>query len=99
MSIRRPLKEFHDFWFALIQKAWDKLPFDTLCTLLRPRGMHDAGWDVLDEAQNTFEDFNWVLATAEERRGRMCARRIAIHYYCLIIEMSPIHEMILTFLR
>jgi hypothetical protein len=93
------LKECHDFWFELIQKAFDKSSFDTLCTLLRPRGMHDAGWDILDEAESTFKDFNWILTTATKKRGRMSARRFALHYYCLIIEMSPIHEMILNFLR
>jgi hypothetical protein len=93
------VKEFHDFWFVLIQKAFDKLPFDVLCTLLRPRGMHDAGWDVLDEAQVTFGDFNWMLDKAQKEKGKACARRLALHYYCFIVEMSPIHEMIFNILR
>jgi hypothetical protein len=29
----------------------------------------------------------------------MCARRLALHYYCFVIEMSPIHEIILNLLR
>jgi hypothetical protein len=93
------LKECHDFWFTLIQKAMDRSSFDTLCTLLRPRGMHDAGWDVLDESEATFEDFNWMLKTAHEARGKATARRLALHYYCFVIEMNPIHEMIMNLLR
>ena len=42
----------------------DKRPFDTLCTLLRPGGAHSAGWDVLDEAETTFQDFNWLSAAS-----------------------------------
>jgi hypothetical protein len=93
------IKEFHDFWFSLMEKAFDKSPFDALCTLLRPRAMHDAGWDVLDESEATFADFNWMLSKAEKEKGQSCARRLALHYYCFIIEMSPIHEMILNLLR
>jgi hypothetical protein len=28
-----------------------------------------------------------------------CARRLAVHYYCLIVEMTPIHEMMVNLLR
>src|SRR5882724_6983415 len=93
------LKESHDFWFSLIQKAMDRSPFDTLCTLLRPRRAHDAGWDVLDESQATFEDFKWMLKTAHEARGKTTGRRLALHYYCFVLEMNPIHEMIMNLLR
>ena len=93
------LQACHDFWFSLIQKAMDHRSFDTLCTLLRPRGMHDAGWDVLDESEATFEDFNWMLNTAQEARGKATARRLALHYYCFVIEMNPFHEMIMNLLR
>ncbi|HZF01027.1 MAG TPA: hypothetical protein VE344_03940 [Methylomirabilota bacterium] len=51
MNPEEAKKKYHDFWFGLIQKAFDKSSFDTLCTLLRPRSMHDAGWDVLDECR------------------------------------------------
>src|SRR5689334_19195454 len=99
MDREQTIKECHDFWFALLQKAFDKSPFDALCTLLRPRGMHDAGWDVLDESEATFDDFNWMLEKAQKEKGLACARRLALHYYGFIIEMSPIHEMILNVLR
>ena len=61
--------------------------------------MHDAGWDVLDESQTTFDDFNWMLQKAAQEKGTACARRLALHYYCFIIETSPLHEMILNLLR
>jgi hypothetical protein len=99
MNREQRIKEFHDFWFALIEKAFGKSPFNTVCTLLRPRAIHDAGWDVLDESEATFADFNWMLAKAEKEKGRSCARRLALHYFCFIIEMSPIHEIILNLLR
>lgn len=93
------IKECHDFWFSLIQKALDKSSFDALCTLLRPRSMHDAGWDVLDESQATFDDFNWMLEKTHAERGIVCARRFALHYYCFLIEMNPIHEIIANILH
>jgi hypothetical protein len=93
------LKSCHDFWFAFIQKAMKHSSFDALCTLLRPRAMHDAGWDVLDESEATFEDFNWMLKTAHETKGKGTARRLALHHYCFIIEMNPIHEMIMNLVR
>ena len=99
MDRDQTIKQWYDFWFALIQKAFDKSAFDALCTLLRPRGMHDAGWDVLDESEATFEDFNWMLSKTKKEKGTACARRLALHYYCFIIEMSPIHEIILNLLR
>ena len=99
MDRDQSIREWCDFWFALTKKAFEKSPFDVLCTLLRPRGMHDAGWDVLDESQATFEDFNWMLAKAKKEKDAACARRLALHYYCFIIEMSPIHEIILNLLR
>lgn len=93
------VKECHDFWFALTNKAFDRSPFDTLCTLLRPRGMHDAGWDVLDEAGVTFDDFNWMVKTAHESKGKGTARRFALYYYSFLVEMTAVHEMIMNILR
>lgn len=93
------IKECHDMWLRLFQKAHEASPFDMLCTLLRPRGMHDAGWDVLDESQGTFDDFNWMLDHAQKEKGAASARRFALHYYCFLIEMSPVHEVILNVLR
>jgi hypothetical protein len=93
------LKHCHDFWFGLFQKAMDKSPFDTLCTLLRPGGMHDAGWDVLDEAGATFEDFNGMLDVAQKTKGKPTAHRFALYYYCFLVEMTAIHEMMMNLLR
>jgi hypothetical protein len=93
------LKECHDLWFTLIEKALDHRPFDALCTLLRPRGVHDAGWDVLDESEATFEDFNWMLKMAHDAKGKATARRFALYYYCLLVEMNAVHEMMMNLLR
>jgi hypothetical protein len=93
------LKQCHDFWFGLFQKAMDKSSFDTLCTLLRPGGAHGAGWDVLDEAGTTFEDFNWMLDVAQKTKGKATARRFALYYYCFLVEMTAIHEMMMNLLR
>lgn len=99
MTREEAIKEYHDFWFSLLQKAIDKSPFDALCTLLRPRGMHDAGWDVLDESKATFDDFNWMLTEAKKSKGEMCTRRLALHYYCFVIEMTAVHELMMNILR
>jgi hypothetical protein len=93
------LKQCHDFWFGLFSKAMDKSPFDTLCTLLRPGGAHTTGWDVLDEAQTTFNDFNWMLDFAQKTKGKATARRFALYYYCFLVEMTAIHEMMINLLR
>jgi hypothetical protein len=61
--------------------------------------MHDAGWDVLDESQATFDDFNWILEQTERLKGKASTRRFALHYYCFLIEMSPIHEVMMNLLR
>lgn len=61
--------------------------------------MHDAGWDVLDESAVTFDDFDWMLEKAQKERGAACARRLALHYYCFIIEMTPLHEVMINTLR
>jgi hypothetical protein len=66
----KQLQECHDLWFRLLEKAFDVSSFDALCTVLRPAAMHDAGWDVLDEADNTLVDFNWMLDIAQKTKGK-----------------------------
>jgi len=61
--------------------------------------MHGAGWDVLDEAGITFEDFNWMLNVAQKTKGKATARRFALYYYCFLVEMTAIHEMMINVLR
>ena len=41
-------------FFGLFEKALNNSSFDTLCTMLQPGAIHDAGWDVLDEADITY---------------------------------------------
>ena len=61
--------------------------------------MHDAGWDVLDESEATFQDFNWMLQAAQDAKGKVTARRFGLYYYCFLVEMNAIHEMIMNLLR
>lgn len=93
------LKECHDLWFSLFEKAFNISSFDTLCTLLRPGAIHGAGWDVLDEADTTFTDFNWMLDVAQKAKGKTTARRFALYYYCFLVEMTAIHETMINVLR
>jgi hypothetical protein len=93
------LKECHDLWFGLFEKAFNVSSFDTLCTLLRPGAIHGAGWDVLDEADTTFTDFNWMVDVAQKAKGKSTARRFALYYYCFLVEMSAIHETMINVLR
>jgi hypothetical protein len=93
------VKEAHDLWFTLLDRAVNQRRFDALCTLLRPRAMHDAGWDVLDGAEATFADFNWMIETAQKLKGKAAARRFAVYYYCFVIEMTAVHEMMINILR
>jgi hypothetical protein len=79
MSKPKSPKEAHDYWFGLFQRAFDRSAFDALCTLLRPCGMHDAGWDILDESAALFDDFNRALKKARDERAESTARRLALH--------------------
>jgi hypothetical protein len=49
--------------------------------------------------KDLFDDFNWALKKARDERGESTARRLALHYYCSVIEMSAIHEIIANLLR
>ena len=55
--------------------------------------------DVLDEADITFADFNWMLDIAQKAKGKNTALRFALYYYCFLVEMSAIHEIMINVLR
>lgn len=83
---------------SLFHKALKKAPFDLLCTVLRVSGMQDTGWDPFAEATEASEDLNWLLAKANER-GTKTAWRVALLYYCQLVEMSAAHDILANLLR
>jgi hypothetical protein len=83
---------------TLFHKALNKAPFDVLCTVLRVSGMQDAGWDPFEESTQASDDLNWLLTKAHERSPK-AAWRIALLYYCQLVEMSAAHDILANLLR
>ncbi len=86
---------FWDLWNA----AFKKHGFDTFCTLLRVDGLHDAGWDPLEESAQAFDDYNWHLTAKDSALSEKSAWRIGLLMYCQAVEMSAIHAMLGNLLR
>lgn len=83
---------------TIFHKAMKKAPFDVLCTVLRVSGMHDAGWDPFEESTQASDDLNWLLVKAHERSPK-AAWRVALLYYCQLVEMSAAHDILANLLR
>jgi len=88
-----------DYLSGIIQRAFKKNGFDTLCTLLRVDGMSDPGWDPFEETRAALEEYNWILERVQEEKGDKAALRIGLLMYCQLVEMSGVHEMLCNLLR
>ena len=83
---------------SIFFKAFNKVPFDVLCTVLRVSGMQDAGWDPFEESTQTLDDLNWLSLKAKER-SQKAIWRIALLQYCQLVEMSAAHDILANLLR
>ena len=83
---------------TVFRKALEIAPFDVLCTVLRVSGMQDAGWDPFEESTQASDDLNWLLTKAHERSPK-AAWRVALLYYCQLVEMSAAHDILANLLR
>ncbi len=88
-------KCFDDLWHG----AFEKRPFDALCTLLRVDGLQDAGWDPLLESDAAFKDYNWHLKAQSDELSDKSRWRIGLLMYCQACEMSAVHSTLANLLR
>jgi len=84
---------------ALWSNAFERAPFDAICTLLRVTGIQDAGWDPLEESEEAFKDYNWFLSAESEELSDKSQWRMGLLMYCQACEMSAIHLMLANLLR
>lgn len=94
-----PRQPYVDLLMEIFNRAFQRTPFGTLCTLLRVGGMTDSKWDPFDEAAAAFDDYNWILAQVQEHRDDRCARRVGLLMYCQAVEMSGAQEILGNLLR
>lgn len=98
-QIRITDQEAADCLEHLWRDAFEKRPFDAVCTLLRVSGLQDADWDPLEESEEAFEDFNWYLKAESEDLSERAQWRIGLLMYCQAVEMSAVHSMLANLLR
>ena len=98
-KVRITDQETADCIEALWRDAFQRRPFDTICTLLRVAGLQDAGWDPFEESTAAFEDFNWHLKAEDEALSSKSQWRIGLLIYCQAIEMSAVHATLANILR
>ncbi len=92
-------EEAADCFDSIWATSFQRRAFDALCTLLRVTGMPDAGWDVFDEANEAFEDYNWHLAARSDDLSSKSHWRIGLLMYCQACEMSAVHSTLANLLR
>jgi hypothetical protein len=86
---------FEDLW----RGAFERGPFDAICTLLRVAGLQDAGWDPFEESEEAFKDYNWYLKAESDELSGKSQWRIGLLMYCQACEMSSIHATLANLLR
>jgi hypothetical protein len=92
-------QEASDCFEALWTGAFNKRPFDAICTLLRVSGLQDAGWDPFEESEEAFKDYNWYLRAQSDELSNKSKWRIGLLMYCQACEMSSVHAMLANLLR
>jgi hypothetical protein len=92
-------QECADCFENLWRGAFERRPFDTICTLLRVAGIQDAGWDPFEESAQAFEDYNWHFHAQSEELSEKSPWRVGLLMYCHACEMSAVHDMLANILR
>jgi hypothetical protein len=85
----------NDLW----HRALKARPFDTVCTLLRVQPPRASHWDPFLESFEAFQDLDWLFQVAVRERSPKCSLRIAIVFYCQVVEMTALHEMLANLVR
>jgi len=98
-AIRVAEEEYGQYLNDLFWRAFEKSPFDVLCTVLRVGGLQDADWDPFEEVKGAFADFNWYLNAKDEKLSAKASWRIGLLMYCQAIEMTAPHEVLANLLR
>jgi len=101
MKERRLIKrnEYAEYLFNLFMKAFQKAPFEIICTLLRVSGIADKQWDPFEEGLIAFKDYNWLLKKSKHSPTPFGQWRMGLLMYCQAVEMSGFHRMLANCLR
>lgn len=83
----------------LFNKAFQRRPFDFVCTLLRVDGMAIGHWDPMEEINEALEDFNQILKKAIDDQNVKRTLRIGLLMYCHATEMSAPYHILMNILR
>jgi hypothetical protein len=92
-------QECGDCFDSLWRSAFERAPFDAVCTLLRVGGMQDAGWDPFEESAAAFEDYNWHLRAESDELSDKSRWRVGLLMYCQACEMSAVHATLANLMR
>lgn len=88
-----------DYYVAMdeiFQKAKERDEFEYICSLLRIRGMEDAGWDPLAESHAAINDY---IALIQSPLRDIIKVRLALLTYCHITEVDALYDMLANMLR
>ena len=80
----------------IFQKAKTRDEFEYICSLLRIRGMEDAGWDPLGESHAAIFDY---IALIEAPLRDITKVRLALLTYCHITEIDAVYDILANMLR
>jgi hypothetical protein len=80
----------------LFSRARDRDEFEYACTLLRIRGMEDAGWEPLVETGELVDDLLRLLDAPLLPKTQL---RLALLLYCHITEVDAVYETIANMIR
>ena len=94
-----PKQEVLDFLSSLFWAAYEKAPFEVLCSVLRVSGMQDADWDPFEASKESFEDYNMLLRLDESILSKSAHWRIGLLMYCQAVEMTAPQEFLANLLR
>lgn len=80
----------------LFQDAKEEDEFEFVSTLLRIKGMRDAGWDSLDESWSLINDLSSLINAPLESQTVM---RLMLFLYCHVTEMDALYAVTANLLR
>ena len=80
----------------LFERAKSEDEFEFICTLLRLRGMEDAGWDTLEESRLLMTQ---VISQTEAPIDELFRVRLFLFLYCHATEMYDLYHLVGNLLR
>lgn len=93
------LDECATFLDGLFGAAVDSDAYETVCAVLRVAAHENPQWDPLEESIRAFGDLNLVLEEVNRQKSEDCQVRIALLIYCQAVEMTAVHELLVSLVR